>query len=173
MTIETNSATIRKSIKAIGAARTKLVDTIQQAALAVILHAHTHGDVTLACDLSTAVGAGMKHEALRLYLQDFGPMNANGDKATKDAQPLKYAKSKRLEGDELVAMMERAAAKLWHDYKTEKPAEDFSFAAELHKLLGKLTRAAEQGYTLSDEEQAVVNAARSVPKPVKKQEVQA
>jgi hypothetical protein len=169
MNIETNAANIRKNIKAIGTARTKLVDSIQATALATIQHAHVHGDVTLASDLCLAVGNGMKHEALRLYLSEFGPMVPNDDKETKGAAPMKHAKSKRVEGEALEAAMERAAAKPWYDFKTEKPAEDFSFAADLHKLLGRLEKATEQGYEPTAEEQAVINAARAVPKPAKKQ----
>ena len=168
MNIETNAANIRKSIKAINTARTKLVDTIQQTAIAVINHAHVHGDVTLASDLCIAVGNGMKHEALRLYLSEFGPMAPNDDKETKAAAPMKYAKSKRLEGEELADMLERAAAKMWHIRKTEKPAEEFSFALDLHKLLGRLEKAVEGGYVPSDEERAVIEAAHRVPKPAKR-----
>lgn len=168
MNIETNAANIRKSIKSINATRTKLVDIIQTTAIAVINHAHIHGDVTLASDLCLAVGNGMKHEALRLYLSEFGPMMPNDDKETKASAPMKFAKSKRLEGEALADMLEKAAAKMWHDFKTEKPAEEFSFAADLHKLLARLEKATEQGYVPSDEEQAVINAARAVPKPAKK-----
>lgn len=168
MNIETNAANIRKSIKAIGSARAKLVDTIQATAMATIQHAHVHGDVTLASDLCLAVGNGMKHEALRLYLSEFGPMLPNDDKETKGVAPMKYAKSKRVEGADLEAMMVRAAAKPWFDFKTEKPAEEFSFAADLHKLLGRLTKAVEGGYTPSEEERAVIEAAHRVPKPAKK-----
>lgn len=167
MNIETNAANIRKAIKGINTSRTKLVDTIQQTALAVINHAHIHGDVTLASDLCLAVGNGMKHEALRLYLSEFGPMLPNDDKETKGSAPMKFAKSKRVEGDDLSAMMERAAEKMWHDFKTEKAAEAFSFAADLHKLLGRLEKATQDGYVPTEEEQTVINAARAVPKPVK------
>lgn len=168
MNIETNAANIRKSIKAIGSARSKLVEQIQTVGIAVVLHAHVHGDVTLACDLTKVVGNGMKHEALRLWLSEFGPMNPNADKETKGDAPMKYAKSKRVEGEELAALIERAQAKPWHDFKTEKPAEEFSFAMDLHRLLAKLDAAVQKGaYTPSDEEQAVINAARAVPKPTK------
>lgn len=167
--IITGSADIKRAIKSINTARTKLVDQIQQAAIAVINHAHIHGDVTLASDLCLAVGNGMKHEALRLYLSEFGPMAPNDDKETKASAPMKFAKSKRVEGDDLADMLERAAAKAWFDFKTEKPAEAFSFAADLHKLLGRLEKATEQGYEPTAEEQAVINAARAVPKPAKKQ----
>lgn len=172
MTIETNAVAIRKAIKSINQNRTKLVDTIQQTALAVIQHAHVHGDVTLASDLCLAVGNGMKHEALRLYLSEFGPMAPNDDKETKTAAPMKFAKSKRVEGEALEDLMERAAAKMWHDFKTEKPAEEFSFAADLHKLLARLEKATEQGYEPSEEERAVIEAAHKVPKPAKKKAAQ-
>lgn len=168
MDIITNAADIKRAIKTINTNRTKLVDMIQRAAVSVINHAHVHGDVTLASDLCLAVGNGMKHEALRLYLSEFGPMLPNDDKETKATAPMKYAKSKRLEGEELADMLERAAAKMWHDFKTEKPAEEFSFAADLHKLLGRLEKAVEGGYTPSDEERAVIEAAHKVPKPAAK-----
>jgi hypothetical protein len=168
MNIETNAATIRRSIRSINTARTKLVDAIQMCSLAVIQHAHVHGDVTLASDLCLAVGNGMKHEALRLYLAEFGPMVPNDDKEAKAAAPMKYSKAKRLEGEDLADMMARAAAKQWHDFKTEKPAEEFSFAADLHRLLAKLEKASQSGYTPTAEEQAVIEAARKVPKPAKK-----
>lgn len=168
MKIETDAKIIRKNIKAINSTRTKLVDQIQQAALACINHAHIHGDVTLASDLCLAVGNGMKHEALRLYLSEFGPMAPNDDKESKATAPMKYAKSKRLEGEELADMLERAAAKMWHDFKTEKPAEEFSFAADLHKLLGRLEKAVESGYVPTEAEAAVISAAAGVPKPAKR-----
>lgn len=170
MNIETNTANIRKSIKAIGAARTKLVEAIQSAALSVIKHAHLHGDVTLASDLCVAVGNGMKHEALRLYLSEFGPMAPNDDKETKGTSPMKFAKAKRLEGEALDERMAAAAEKAWFDFRTEKPAEEFSFAADLHKLLARLSKATDNGYTPSEEEQAVIEAAMRVPKPAKRKQ---
>lgn len=173
MNIETNAANIRKSIKSINTKRASLAALIQTTAIAVINHAHVHGDVTLASDLCLAVGNGMKHEALRLYLSDFGPMVPNADKETKGASPMKYAKAKRLEGEALAAVLEKAAATDWFKAKTEKPAEEFSFAADLHKLLGRLEKAAEQGYEPTAEEQAVINAARNVPKPKKAPKVEA
>lgn len=177
MNIASNVIEIRRNIKAISAARIKLVDMVQQSALAVMLHAHIHGDITLANELTQAVGAGMKHEALRLYLSEFGPMNPNDDKATKAESPMKYAKAKRVGGEELDALMQRAGTVQWHDYKTEKPAEEYSFAADLHKLLAKLDKASTTGAQLTDAEQAAARALRelasTIPKPAKKVEVQA
>mgnify|MGYP003398150568 CR=1 FL=1 len=171
MNFSIDAAHIRKNIKTINTNRTKLIDLIQAAALGVIYHSHKHGDVTLASDLCIAVGKGMKHEALRLYLSDFGAMNPNDAKDKKAAAPMVYAKSKLVSEEELEAHMVKAAAKFWYDYKTEKPAEDFSFAEGLHALLAKLDKAVEKGYTCTPEEQAVLNAARAVPKPAKKQAV--
>lgn len=168
MELLTEAAAIRSNIKAINGARTKLVDMIQLCALSIVNHAHVHGDVTLASDLCLAVGSGMKHEALRLYLSEFGPMLPNDDKDTKGTAPMKYSKAKRLEGEALEEMMARAATKPWYDFKTEKPAEEFSFAADLYKLLARLDKASSTGYTPTAEEQAVIAAARNVPKPAKK-----
>jgi hypothetical protein len=168
MNIETNAVAIRRSIRNIGTARTKLVDLIQQCALAVIQHAHVHGDVTLASDLCLAVGNGMKHEALRVYLSKFGPMEPNADKETKGTAPMKYSKGKRLSDEALADQMVKAAAEMWYAAPTEKSAEEFSFALGLHKLLDQLEKALASGYAPSDEEQAVIAAARNVPKPAKK-----
>lgn len=166
MNIETTA--IRRSIKTIGTARTKLVDMIQLCALACIKHSHVHGDVTLASELCIAVGNGMKHEALRVYLSKFGPMEPNDKKETKAKAPMKYSKGKRLEGEALEAKMVEAAAERWYSMPTEKSAEEFIFAMGLHRLLAQLERAVESGYVPSDEEQAVIAAARNVPKPAKK-----
>jgi hypothetical protein len=166
--IMTDAAEIKRAIKSINTTRTKLVEQIQHAAVSVANHAHIHGDITLSNDLCLAVGNGMKREALRLWLSEFGPMNANDDAQTKATQAMKYAKSKRVEGEALADILVAAVAKPWYDFKTEKPAEAFSFAFGLHQLLGKLEKAVESGYVPSEEEQAVINAARSVPKPTKK-----
>lgn len=162
-----------RRIKAINTARTKLADDIQTLALTAIFHAHTHGDFDLANALTVAVGNGMKHEALRLYLCEFGPLNPNANKATKGAKPLLYAKSKRLEDAEAIAdVIAKASLKKWWDRATERPAEDFSFAAGLHSLLNKLKKAQENGYEPTAEERAGIDAlytaAQNIPKPVRK-----
>lgn len=155
---------VRKEIKAINETRTKLVDRIQAAALACIYHAHMHGDVTLAIELAKATGNGMKHEALRLYLSEFGPMVPDKEGV------LKYSKSKKVEGDELDAKMREASAVQWHAKPTEKNAEDFSFASLLHALLRKVDNA--EGYVPTDDEKAVIEQLRSgaakIPAPAKK-----
>lgn len=135
--INTNVAAIKARIKTIGAARVKLVDNIQTAALEVTQHAHLHGDVTLANTLVTAVGAGMKQTALLLWLQEFGPFVV-AEKAERAAGMLKYSKAKLLGDESLEENMTAAAAKPWHDYKTEKDVDEFfNVAAALKSLLNK------------------------------------
>lgn len=172
MTIITDVPTIKKNIKSIGAARAKLTDSIQQAALAVILHAHKHGDVTLASDLCIAVGNGMKHEALRLYLATFGPMNPNPDKDTAKTAPMIYSKVKRVEeAEDLDERMTAAADVRWYAAQTEKNAADWSLAGDIHKMLAKLSKLSESGVELTTEEQAAAalirQAGEKLPKPVK------
>ncbi len=165
MTIITDVAKIKASIKSIGETRARLVDKIQITALSVAQHAHLHGDITLLNQLVLAVGAGMKQQALRLWLNDFAPVTPNSDKETNGDAPMSYAKSKRLSDEALTANMAAAALKPWYDYKTEKPAEDFNFSALLHKLLGQLDKA--DGYVPTEQERAVITAMRAIPKPVK------
>lgn len=156
MNIMTNANEIKRSIKAIADTRTKLVDRIQIAALSVIRHAHVHGDITLANSLCTAVGAGMKQQALRLYLSEFGPVSPNTDKETAKGSPLVYAKSKRVDEVGLDSHMESAAAKMWHDFKTETDAAEWSLARDINALLSRIKRAVSDGVTMSDEEKHAV-----------------
>lgn len=156
-------AAVRAEIKKIGTPQKSLSDRIQQAALACILHAHKHGDVTLAGELTVAVTGGSKVEALRMFFCAYGPMVAEAGNV------LRYSKSKKLEGAELDAMMADAEAKLWWDYKTEKPAEDFQFDVLLHALLRKLDKGVEKGFKPSDEEAEVIAMMRKVPAPQKKE----
>lgn len=160
-------AKIKAEIKSIDTARQKLSDRIQAAAVVCAYHAHIHGDVTLAVSLCQAVGAGMKHEALRIWFAKYAPVNPNKETV------LSYSKGKRLEaGAELDALMDKAKAEDWHKAQTEKPAEEWTLGGDLHKLLAKLGKAVENGYEPQTvEEQAAIAAlfdlGKKVPKPVK------
>ena len=170
-TINTDVPSIKRTIKSIGTKRVALVEMVQGAALAVIFHAHKHGDITLANDLCNAVGAGMKHEALRVYLSEFGPMNPNSDRETKGDSPMTFAKGKRLEGEALEAMMTKAALTEWHSFKTEKSAELFNPLFAFASLMGQIDRHIKDGsYIAADEnERNFLNELRGLsakyPKP--------
>ena len=137
MTIETNVAKIKTSIKAINTNRAKLVDSIQKCALSVANHAHLHGDVTLINSLAQAVGNGMKATALKLWLLDYAPVTWNAEE-----KAFAYSKGKRVEGEQLEATMTAAAGKFWYDYKTEKAVEEFTDVYKgIEALLRKLSKA--------------------------------
>lgn len=173
--INTDIPAIKRTIKSIGTKRAALVELVQGIAVAVVYHAHKHGDITLANDLCHAVGAGMKHEALRVYLSEFGPMNPNAAKDTRAESPMVYAKGKRLEGEALDALMVKAAATEWHSFKTEKPAEEFNLSTAFASFMGQLERKVKDGtFVANDEaERNFLNELRGVaakyPKPVKVQ----
>ncbi|QVR48684.1 hypothetical protein [Stenotrophomonas phage BUCT609] len=147
-------ADLRKEIKSIEGARAKLVDRIQQAALACVYHAHKHGDVTLAIELCVSVGKGMKHESLRLWMEKFGPMVA------KKESILSYSKGKVLEGVDLDSMMAAAEAMQWHEFETEKKAEAFSLDSLVASLLRKLDNAVKEGYEVNEEDAKIIAALR-------------
>lgn len=140
--IETDKTKIKATIKRIGVTRAKLIEDIQQAALAVCLHAHQHGDVTLINLLYSTVSGGMKQTALGLWMLDFAPVSlAEGDDA-KVAR-FKYSKGRSLRDNvaELQLNMATAAGKPWHDYKTEKDeATFFNVEAALASLFKKMEK---------------------------------
>lgn len=154
-----NVATARREIKSINDARAKLVDRIQTVALYACLHAHQHGDVTLAIELCKSVGKGMKHESLRLWFEKFGPMTP------KKESILTYSKGKVLSGAELDAMMEAAEGMLWCDFETEKKAEAFSFEALLSQLLRKVDKAEDFEPSAEDRELLSMLRKRAEKKP--------
>jgi hypothetical protein len=141
--IETDKTKIKATIKRINGARSKLIEDIQQAALAVCLHAHMHGDVTLINQLYAAVSSGMKQSALGLWMMDYAPVSLTEGDDAKIAR-FKYSKGRCLRDNqtELELTMARAAGKQWHEYKTEKPEESFfnveAFLASLFKKLDKM-----------------------------------
>lgn len=137
MNIMTDTGAIKREIKSINTARAKLVDRIQIAALSVANHAHLHGDITLINSLAEAVGNGMKATALKLWLLDFAPVSWDSE-----GKAFTYSKSKRVEGEELTATIEKGALKPWYDYKTEKPVEQFTdVMKQLESLLRKVEKA--------------------------------
>lgn len=137
MNIITDKTKLQSEIKSINAARGKLVDRIQIAALSVAKHAHLHGDISLINSLAEAVGNGMKATALKLWILDFCPVEWD-----EKGKAFAYAKHKRVDTDELDATIEKAALKPWYDYKTEKPVEEFTDVARLlNALLRKVEKA--------------------------------
>lgn len=137
MNIETSVPKIKASIRSIATTREKLVDKIQQVAVAAAHHAHVHGDVSLINSLSVAVGNGMKSTALKLWMLDYAPVAL----AEKGDDVFRFSKAKKVEGDELATTMAQAAGKPWHDYKTEKAVEEFTdVTALLRALVRKLDK---------------------------------
>ena len=142
-TIETDKTKIKATIKRINGARQKLIDDIQAAALAVTLHAHMHGDVSLINQLYAAVSNGMKQTALGLWLMDYAPVTlTEGDEAV--VVRFKYSKGRSLRDNqtELELNMARAAGKMWHDYKTDKGEEQM---LNVHAAVAALLRKIEKG----------------------------
>ena len=137
MNIMTDTGAIKREIKSINTARSKLVDRIQIAALSVANHAHLHGDITLINSLHEAVGNGMKATALKLWLLDYAPVSWDSE-----AKAFVFSKSKRVGGDDLTANIEGAALKPWYDYKTENPVEQYTDVMKrLESLLRKVDKA--------------------------------
>lgn len=129
-------AKLKSAIKAINAARGKLVERIQLVGLSAIRHAHLHGDYDVLNELQTAVGNGMKATALKLWVLDYAPVTWDAE-----AKAFAFSKSKRVDGDELDKTMTAASLKPWYDYQTEKKVEEFTdVIAGINALLRKLDK---------------------------------
>lgn len=113
-----DKATILKNIGMIGKASKKLVDQIQETAVACAIHAIRHGDITLADQLVDAVGKGIRRASLRAWFERQGPFVI-----AKGKDKFSFAKEKaaelRLMNDPELA--EKLDSLKWEDAKPEAP----------------------------------------------------
>lgn len=65
---------IRLAIASIGRRQAQLANDIHNTAVACLVHAKEHGDVTLMRDLINALGKSQRGEALRVWVADFSPI---------------------------------------------------------------------------------------------------
>lgn len=152
------------NIKKIGADRKKLSDLIQETAVAVVFHSHTTGDYTLGNDLCRAVGNGMKHEALRLWLIKYGPLQLPNKEQKAEGRILSWAAAKRVTNPEqLAAVIEKARAEPWYATPTETKAEVWAFEGDFAKLMRKLEKSISDGsIELTDKNRSLVESLRKV-----------
>lgn len=156
---------VSAKIKSIAGRSSKLVEDIQVAAVACAQHSHVYGDYTLACNLVDAVGKGAKREALRLWLARFGAMNTTSKSEQKKDGVLcmRYAKAKRLEGDELAMLMIEAESTPWFEANTEKDAHEWSVNAGFAQLMRKIDKAVADGSSeFSEADMALVRQLRAI-----------
>lgn len=128
-------ARIGKLAKAVAAT----VAEIQALAVIVLLHAVRHGDVTLADELMSACGKGMRRSALEAWFVNNGPFVVVEGKFGLNKE---LAKKMRAQSDE--AITESLASLKWEEAKKAKAVvTKLDCAAEIDRALAKLSKAVE------------------------------
>lgn len=129
---------ILKNIGTIAKAAKSLTGKIQETAVACVIHAVRHGDVTLADQLVEALGKGMRRASLRAWFERNGPivLPRGKDKFAFDGE---RAKAMRKESDE--ELTERLMALPWEEAKPEEPVVSvFDVEEAFDKFLKRLEK---------------------------------
>lgn len=114
------------------------VAEIQALAIEVLMHAVTHGDVTLADSLLEACGKGIRRQSLLTWLEVNGPFVFD----TKSGKfTLHKERAKVLRGIPDADLREQIGAHKWEEAKPEpKLVSSVDAAAELDKLFRKFDK---------------------------------
>ena len=132
---------LNRKIKLIRTNGAKLDALIQEAALGCIEHAAAHGDVRPANQLWEAMPNGARHNALGMYLCQYGAIRVN---TGKDKEQSRFKFQKDFETD-----VAAARAVMWYSFKTEKDlAEEFNLSSKLQGLLKAYTKALSDGQAI-------------------------
>lgn len=128
MEIKTIDANIAK-IKATGA---KLDDLITETAEGVLGHFAQHNDTGPVNRLYLALPKGVRKSAMTMWMLNCMAVVANTDKATKEAQPFKFARDK-------ATKVPVGLAKPWYDFKPDpKPEDVYDVQAAVSSILRKV-----------------------------------
>lgn len=135
---------IKAKIASISKRSNTLKSDIDHVARCTLLHAVVHGDVTLADDLTKAMGDGWRLNALRAWFGAMGPFGwAAKDKATKRDAHFTLNKDKRnamlaeYKADDKAFIAKLSGLKSYWEFKPEAEFEGFDLDKELKKLLAR------------------------------------
>jgi hypothetical protein len=123
---------LNRAIDALGKKNANVESEIQALGLACLAHCEQHGDTMPMNRLVNVLRRG-QYQAFIEWAMSFGRFIKNTDKATKDSQPLAYAKGKTTD-------MQAATDKPWFEFADSKAtatAKAFDFQAATMALLKK------------------------------------
>lgn len=152
MAIITGQKAIEKAIDSIKGRGARLDTDIQNAGLAVLLHASEHGDTTLCDRLFNAMPKGARRLALVEWVLAFGQVRVLTQKT--DAARLKAGHVFGMDRTKVLNIA-GAEAKPWHEMRKEAaPATAFDVQAQVKSLLTRLQAAKSAGLELRGESEA-------------------
>lgn len=122
---------IQSAVKAVNTGRNKL----QIACVAILYHAHKHGDYSAAGNTVLSLAdSGVRRDTLVEWFKIYGGLQVNDDPETKGGKPFNGWKG----ADHIKAHFEEAKENMWWLAKAEQdPFVDMSLESDLSKLLSR------------------------------------
>lgn len=113
----------------------KLDNDIQLALCSAVVHLHTHGTIVIANNAIESLSKGMRSNAARDFMMEFGPVNWNDKK-----KAFVFAAKKRVENFEETEKFEEMLATMWLTFRPEPEYKPFDAAAQLASLIKRAER---------------------------------
>lgn len=150
------AADIQKAITSIAGRGAKLDGDIQKTGLAVLSHVDAHGDTTLADKLVQAMPKGGRKLALVEWMLAYGKVIKLDKSADKDAVAMgrlfKHDATKKTD-------IQGATDTPWTEFKREADVlTAFDAQAAVQGLFKRITKAKQDGLTITNKEQALKDA---------------
>lgn len=134
---------IGKAVKAVVKAR----ESVQIAAVAILIHAEKHGDWTKANDLVLGLGNTVNGKALVEWFVKFGGLTVSeGEGKFIGWQGAEHIR----------ANFQDAKAKMWWELKPQSPFKGFDLEAALQKVISDYNKHTKKLDSLSEEDKAKV-----------------
>lgn len=149
-----NVEQIEKNIKDIAAAGKKLDAKVQDTALAIALHSHEHGEVSLVNKLVLAMAdwKGARHKAMHAWLELYAPVMVNPDESAVKAVPYVFNPEKRaasVEDRNAIAIANGKAENHWYNQKKDSPLpESVDVMAMIQAVMKKAGKLQKDGVPL-------------------------
>lgn len=146
---------IELNIKRISHFGKKMDAFVQDTALAVALHCHKHGEVSLVNKLVLAMAdwKGARHKAMHSWVAAYCPVILNSDEASAKAQPYVIDTSRIADeaGRNEIAIANGSPANHWYNHKTEPLLPEFiDVNAMLQAVMKKVTKLQKDGVPVKD-----------------------
>lgn len=142
----TDTAALNKAIASIKTRGTKLQADMHTAAVSCLDHADKHGNVTPMRNLLDALPSMTRKNALKAWAEQFGKFVYNEETKTLD-----YAKDK-------ATTLQAAIDEPFYQFSPEPEYKPLNMAAEIGKLMTRISNAQKHGETVNPDTIAVLQA---------------
>lgn len=151
-----DKAKIELNIKRISHYGKKMDAFVQMTALAVALHSHKHGEVSLVNKLVLAMAdwKGARHKAMHSWVAAYCPVVLNADEAAAKTQPYCVDTSRLADeaGRNEIAIANGQEKNHWYNHKADPVMPEFiDVNAMLQAVMKKVTKLQKDGVPVKDD----------------------